>query len=381
MRDRNFGALALTVFMFTCILLAAQPSAGEILNGGFEADPVVLNDWTIFNQPGSSGSWYVQTGSTSPLNGFAVQPPTEGTQAAMTDMGEVGSYILYQDFVVPANADLAFDLYAKTQGAWSVPDPETLDYTVPLNQHIRVDIMDPVAPIQDVGSGVLRNLFLTDAANDPTEFGYTSISTNLLAFAGQLVRLRFAVASNSNFLNVGIDNVAVTENGMCLFCDYFDDGVFPIDWTIMNGSWTESGGNLTNTTPKKNLIVATPIFAGCQSCSVETRFFTSDPKAKLGMLTQRIDKKNGTELLIKMSGKVLLKQRVLGQVVAKGKGAATFLPNTLYKARVAFDGMQYSVFIDDVLLFTLAPGGTVPTGTVGFESKSANSNFSYINVQ
>lgn len=191
----------------------------------------------------------------------------------------------------------------------------------------------------------------------------------------------FTYHANDGTADSNVATVTITVNETCLFCDYFDDGVFPTGWTITKGTWVETGGDLTNTTPKKNLIAATPVFAGCLTCSAETRFSTSDPKAKLGMLTQYIDKKNGMELLIKMSGKVLLKQRILGHVVAKGKGTATFLPNTLYKARVAFDGTQFSVFIDDVLLFTLTPGGTVQSGTVGFESKSAGSNFDYIDVE
>jgi hypothetical protein len=47
---------------------------------------------------------------------------------------------------------------------------------------------------------------------------------------------------------------------------------------------------------------------------------------------------------------------------------------------VGFDGTQFSVSINGTPLITLVPVGIVPTGTVGFQSKSATGSFGYINV-
>jgi hypothetical protein len=76
--------------------------------------------------------------------------------------------------------------------------------------------MDPTAPVDDVGAGVLRNIFIT-APGDPlvtTAPGdpqmtpvYRTIVADLSAFAGQRIRLRFAEVNNQLFLQMGVDKV------------------------------------------------------------------------------------------------------------------------------------------------------------------------------
>src|SRR5207253_5889980 len=102
--------------------------------------------------------------------------------------------------------------------AWSIPSPETLDYNVSPNQHVRVDIMDPTALVDDVGAGVLRNIFITTPGdplvttapgNQLTTPVYRTIVADLSAFAGKTIRLRFAEVDNQSFLQMGIDSVRV----------------------------------------------------------------------------------------------------------------------------------------------------------------------------
>lgn len=207
------------------------PNAVEsnVPNGGFEADPSTLLNWSVNDQAGGSGSWFVQTGGGSPVNGFPVASPSEGIQAAMTDTTGPGSHILYQDIIVPPSATLSFDLYVQNQaGIWYVPVPDSLDYNVFPNQHVRVDIMDPNAPVDDVGAGVLRNLFLTDPS-DPTTFGYIRVTTDLYEFAGLTVRLRFAEVDNQFYQNMGVDNVNLVSNAMGLVGDFATNSVVAFD--------------------------------------------------------------------------------------------------------------------------------------------------------
>lgn len=186
---------------------------GLVSNGGFEtnggAGTADLTDWTIVNQ--GNGSWYAQTGTSSPTRGVAVQAPTEGSFAAMTDQSSTGSHVLFQQITVPAEgATLHFDLYLRNHAAdYYVPDPATLDHTVNPNQQFRADIMDPAAGDFDVGAGVLDNIYQT-RPGDPLESGYTTVSHSLDAFAGQTIRLRFAEVDNQFYFNVGVDNVHVT---------------------------------------------------------------------------------------------------------------------------------------------------------------------------
>ncbi len=192
-----------------------------LANGSFEANggagTHLLDDWTVVNLPGSvngtpgSGDWYAQTGSESPENAFPVDPSTDGSFAAMTDSTGPGGHVLYQDFTVPGGGgELACDIYVNNAGS-DFFDAGSLDYETVPNQQARVDLMDPAAPDDDVGAGVLGNLFITNPGDPPVQ-AYQTIGTSLDPYAGQTIRLRFAEVDNQLFLNVGIDRcVAVGE--------------------------------------------------------------------------------------------------------------------------------------------------------------------------
>lgn len=188
-------------------------STNVITNGSFET---AFTGWTVYNQAGGSGDWYAQTGTLSPLTGlYSVPVPTDGTYAAMTDQYGPGSHILYQDFTVPAGAELSYDRFIGNR-ATAFFTPSTLDYTVYPNQQARVDIIDPAAAVTDVGTGVLAAIYAT-AVGDPLVSGYTNQTASLAALAGQSVRLRFSEADNQLYFNMGIDNVSVrtTATGLC----------------------------------------------------------------------------------------------------------------------------------------------------------------------
>lgn len=190
-------------------------ASGAVTNGGFEtnggAGTSTFTGWTVVDQTGGSGSWFVQTGTGSPLNGFTTPAPTEGAFAAMTDQGGPGSHVLYQDVTVPAaGGTLNFDLFIDNSASdFANPSPATLDFTVSPNQQFRMDIMNTTAGDFDVGAGVLANVFQTNPGDPLTNGGYVPVSFNLDAFAGQTVRLRFAEVDNQGFFNVGIDSVRI----------------------------------------------------------------------------------------------------------------------------------------------------------------------------
>ncbi len=191
----------------------AEAFVNALLNGSFEtnggAGTNVLGSWTVVDQAGSDGSWLAQTGTLTPTSGNTVPAPPDGAFAAMSDQEAEGSHILYQDVTVPAGAVFKVDLfYLNSAADFSVPGPETLDYTVTPNQHFRIDIMSTSAPVDDVGAGVLRNIFITNPG-DPLISGYRPIVADMSAFAGQTVRIRFAEVDNQSFFNVGVDNAVL----------------------------------------------------------------------------------------------------------------------------------------------------------------------------
>ncbi|HEV3081146.1 MAG TPA: FG-GAP-like repeat-containing protein [Gemmataceae bacterium] len=236
----------------TFTIVSTTVSTNLIVNGGFENVDLAGEKgnqvgWQIFTETNSHGQWTPQTTASSPLSGVPVAAPPQGQYAAMLDEADrvppvvdefgiayafgpaaspgdyTGTHVLYQDFTIPNNptqALLTLSLYINNT------DPlNTSGYTDPLltpsldynaggsngNQQVRVDIMDPGAPILDVGSGVLLNIFHTTPST-PLLFGYTTLSADLTPFQGKTLRLRIAEVNTLGKLLVGVDNVKLVAN-------------------------------------------------------------------------------------------------------------------------------------------------------------------------
>jgi len=208
------AALACAGLALTAATTAPRANAAELLtNGSFETG---LVGWTVANQANGSGSWYVQTGTTSPQSGFPVPAPPDGSFAAMADQNGPGSHVLYQDFLVPtsiSSATLNFDRFINNQ-AGTFSTPNTLDYNVSPNQQARVDILSLLAagPFSVAAGDVLLNVFQTQVG-DPAVSGYTTQATDLTAFlqahTGETLRLRFAQVDNQSNFQFGVDKVSL----------------------------------------------------------------------------------------------------------------------------------------------------------------------------
>lgn len=209
-----FQTIAITG-AFACIAGGPAQAQQLITNGGFESG---FAGWTRADQVGSESSWLLQTGATSPVNGFGVPAPPGGTTAAMTDAMGPGSHVLYQDFVVPAApglATLSFALYINNH-ATAFSAPASLDFSTPtLNQQFRVDVLTTSAdPFSVAISDVLLAVYQTLPGNALVS-GYTTITANLSALfashGGQTLRLRFAEVDNVAPFNAAIDNVSLVN--------------------------------------------------------------------------------------------------------------------------------------------------------------------------
>jgi hypothetical protein len=191
--------------------LSSQAGAALITNGGFESG---FSSWTKMDQLGSDGTFALQSGTVSPVNGSTVPSPPGGLFAAMTDAQGPGSHVLYQDFLVTAPmpaTTLLFDLFIGNRAGTFV-SPGTLDFSTPaLNQQARVDIMlASASPFSVAPSDVLMNVFQTNPG-DAAVSGYTHHSTDVTAFlnahVGSTLRLRFAETDNLLTFQLGVDNV------------------------------------------------------------------------------------------------------------------------------------------------------------------------------
>jgi hypothetical protein len=198
-----------------CVAPAPAWASSLLLNGGFEAG---LAGWTVVDESGSSGTWFAQSSTLSPISGFGVPAPPEGTTAAMTDQANPGSHVLYQDFVVPLTvtvATLQFEYFIQNlNGAFITP--ASLDFLAGQNQQARVDIMTTTADPFSVAPGdVLFNVYQT-LVGDPAVSGYSLISVDLTALLqshlGETLRLRFAEVDNQFFFQNGVDAATLDVN-------------------------------------------------------------------------------------------------------------------------------------------------------------------------
>src|SRR5215471_137143 len=125
------------VVLFALVIGVAPSGATSLLvNGDFEAGGGSLTGWTVVNQAGGTGNWFVQSDGVTPVNGFNVPSPPGPTHAAMTDSTGPGSHVLYQDFLVPlslTSATLGFDYFIGNQ-AYFFASPASLSYLVNPNQ-------------------------------------------------------------------------------------------------------------------------------------------------------------------------------------------------------------------------------------------------------
>src|SRR4051794_21883990 len=137
-RTNQIKTLGLLAALAMTLSLGAH---ADITNGGFEAG---FAGWTRADQLGSEGTFFLQTGTASPVNADTVPAPPEGTNAAMTDAQGGGSHVLYQKFTptsTVSSAFLSFDIFVGNR-ANDFYTPNHLDWAgVDLNQQARVDIL------------------------------------------------------------------------------------------------------------------------------------------------------------------------------------------------------------------------------------------------
>ncbi len=192
--------------------------AATVTNGSFETGD--FTGWTNAAQANSGGTWSVYTGTESPDSENTIPAPACGTHAAVTDQGDPSSNVLYQDLTLePGETHTLtfthFYLNTAVEGESETPlfaSPASLDYTFDgQNQQYRVDIMKATAdPFSVASADILQTVFQTQPG-DAATMGPTPVTVDLSAYAGQTVRLRFAVAVNESVLNAGVDCVNLTS--------------------------------------------------------------------------------------------------------------------------------------------------------------------------
>ncbi len=181
-----------------------------MINGGFERN---FQGWQTSDVGLDYGRWY-----TTSLNfGFSSQVRPlplafQGLNQAECDEMYSGVHILYQDVGSNGNCaalTLKLTIWVINQvvvngvAQYASPNNVALTPGVP-NQQVRVDIMDPTAPVDDLGAGVWKNLFHT-SPGDPASIPYTTLTADMTPWNGRMVRVRILEVNNLGTLNAGVD--------------------------------------------------------------------------------------------------------------------------------------------------------------------------------
>ena len=176
-------------FVIASLSTAAQ--AGILNNGDFETGD--FTDWTVTNQPGGSGNWFVQgTGAGTPIENFSTPILASGGHFfADTDQTGPGSHQLSQIFNASAgdSLTLTFDAYIHNQAAVGPVGTGSSYNTVP-NQHAEVLVNGNL-----IYSGIFASAWQAYSFD---------VSSALVNGANTLT---FIEVDNQGFLNEGLDNI------------------------------------------------------------------------------------------------------------------------------------------------------------------------------
>lgn len=236
------------------------------------------------------------------------------------------------------------------------------------------------------GGGDSSGIFKTGGRYDPDTNTWLSAGTSTIN-APTARSLHTALWTGAQMIVWGGVDVANRLNSggtyrACLFCDDFEDGIQP-NWLIIKPAFTETGGDYVGVPAgKKAQALATPVFAGCQTCSFQARVKTAGgDNNKVWMLAWYADKNNLVEVLVKEDNdRVILKHRINKTIVAKAKAIQTLLPDTFYTFRAEYDGAEIRLYLDGNLIIRVAPGGAMPVGSIGFSVKGTTATIDEVTV-
>jgi hypothetical protein len=160
-----------------------------------------------------------------------------------------------------------------------------------------------------------------------------------------------------------------------------------MNWDVIKGQWSESGGSLVGTPTRNTALVFASIpwspsgASGCGNCTIETAMKTAGGSFnKLMLEAWYQNNSNRVELILnEEADKWILKQRAGGAVVAKAKAAASIDPGVSYDVALSFDGSSFHLSVNGTPVLTM-PAAGIPFGKVGFKVKKTSGTFGHIRV-
>lgn len=213
--------------------------------------------------------------------------------------------------------------------------------------------------------------------NEITFVSDSQLSVNISIDGTAAIGLRDVNVSNPGPQTAGCLLCFDVQFNPVLFQDDFEDGNFT-GWTPSGGSWAINASNrLEGSTSGKATIVATGFAGGCTVCAIEADIRVGNgDSSSVSLMGWYIDSKNYVELnMNKTKDTWVLKQKVNGEKVVKQKfvDSVDLLANTLYHAKIVFDGTNISVFLHNgVTPVITVPATIAQPGTVAFLVKKTS---------
>lgn len=213
--SRGRGVLLTAVTIVLALILpagAARADTNVVLNGGFELRLIGWRTSTTTPFPDTPAGWFATRSDTGPVSGLPLRPVPQGRFQAVADQTNPSSNVLYQDITVPTdNARLELAVwYHNFAREFFTPRTLSAEPSRP-NQQLRIDLIDPSAPLRSLVPGdVLQTLFLT-RPGDPALLPTTRIGADIQGLGGVTVRLRISEVDNQSNFTVGVDAVRVFD--------------------------------------------------------------------------------------------------------------------------------------------------------------------------
>jgi hypothetical protein len=189
---------------FGCCLfaLAFGAKADLLTNGNFETG--TLAGWTVTTSPGSGGSWFADTGNTTPETGNPTVGAAGGNFYSVTDQFFPGVNALSQSFTVPLGSTKIIWSFSMFVNDWGP------DFT-PATQFVQALLLagganpitgTPLLVVNATGPVLV-------VGGQPNPYVNYSVDLTGVVTAGQTYQIDFLERDNFFPMNVGVDNVSV----------------------------------------------------------------------------------------------------------------------------------------------------------------------------
>lgn len=168
-----------------------------------------------------------------------------------------------------------------------------------------------------------------------------------------------------------------------IYYDDFEDGIIT-DWNA-GSHWSVIAGELVGTTAK-TADAASPEFVSCSICTFETEVSLDSAGDRASLIAWNASSARRVEvILMPDKGKIRLRQKFGGSVIASQSASFTFTPDLRYRLAVSYAGGSISLSIDGTKVINLstskAPaGGMMKLRVKSADEKQAAARFEYVRV-